>query len=99
MKKQIIDQEKEIYFDGKTLWANEQSATDPDTEIANTPARVFVEKWIQDPARTKEELEAGIMFIKKNSTEDLDVSLISPEMLRKLSSSGILKKIMKLKIV
>ena len=88
MKKQIIDQEKEIYFDGKTIWANEQSATDPDSEILNTPARVFVEKWLKSPERTKEELEAGINFLTKGYTEELDVGLISPEMLRKLNPGG-----------
>ena len=86
MKKQLIDQEKEIYFNGKIVWANEQSATDPDAEILNTPARVFVEKWIQGPERTKEELEAGIRFITRNGTEELDAGLINPEMLRKLNS-------------
>ena len=95
MKTQIIDQEKGIYFDGKTVWANEQSTTDPDSKILDTPAREFVENWIKDPKRTKEELEAGIKFITKDCTERLDVSLITPQMLRKLHSpsSKILQKL------
>ena len=52
---------------GKTVWVNERSATDADNEIVNIPARIFVEKWIQNRERIKEELEAGIMFITARS--------------------------------
>ena len=62
-----------------------ESAKNPDHKILNTPARVFVEKWIKDPERTKEELEAGINLLTRGCTEELDVGLITPEMLKKLN--------------